>query len=102
MLAADLLRVQNRVIRVEPRHWLVIGHSWRSGQLKALAQSLIYRPFLAFFGAAFFEGVGFFVADLAPPRLPPNAVSQPSEYFLFGPTRKIVTGIVPAQASIEL
>jgi hypothetical protein len=32
-------------------------------------------------GAAFFEGNGFFADDFAPPRLPENAVSQPSEYF---------------------
>jgi hypothetical protein len=39
------------------------------------------RPDLAFFGAAFLEGVGFFAADFAPLRFPPNAFSQPSEYF---------------------
>jgi hypothetical protein len=46
--------------------------------------SRLYRfPFLAFFGPAFFDGVGFFlaVAEEEPPRLPPNALSQPSAYF---------------------
>ena len=48
-----------------------------------------------FFGAAFFDGVGFFAPFAAdePPRLPPKAFSQPSEYRLFGPTRVIVTAV---------
>src|SRR5262245_44915786 len=45
-----------------------------------------------FFGAAFFEGVGFFLPlAAADPRLPPKAVSQPSAYRWLVPTRVIVT-----------
>jgi hypothetical protein len=38
--------------------------------------------FLDFLGAAFLDGAAFFCAFAAeePPRLPPNACSQPSEY----------------------
>lgn len=55
-------------------------------------QANYFLPFFAdFFGAAFLEGVGFFAVDFAPPFFAENAVSQPSEYFLFGPTRRIVT-----------
>ncbi|HEY2414386.1 MAG TPA: hypothetical protein VGI40_19230 [Pirellulaceae bacterium] len=46
-----------------------------------LAAWTYFLPFLAFFGPAFFDGVGFFAADFAPLRLPKNADSQPSEYF---------------------
>ena len=50
------------------------------------------RPFLPdFFGLAFFDGADFWLADLPPLRLPENAVSQPSAYFEFVPTRVIVT-----------
>ena len=38
-------------------------------------------PFFPFFGAAFLDGSGFFAADFVPPRFPPKAFSQPSEYF---------------------
>jgi hypothetical protein len=60
--------------------------------------AVTYRlPFLAFFGPAFFEGAGFFlaVAEEEPRRLPPNAVSQPSAYLWFVPTRVIVTASAP-------
>jgi len=51
-----------------------------------------FFPFFAdFFGAAFFEGIGFFAVDFAPPFFAEKAFSQPSEYCLFGPTRRIVT-----------
>ena len=51
-----------------------------------------FLPFFAdFFGAAFFEGVGFFAVAFAPLFFAEKAVSQPSEYCLFGPTRRIVT-----------
>jgi len=42
-----------------------------------------FRRFWDFLGTAFLERVAFFMADLAPepPRLPPNAVSQPSAYL---------------------
>jgi hypothetical protein len=52
---------------------------------------LIANYFFPFFlAAAFFEGTAFFCAAFAP-RFPPNACSQPSEYFWFVPTRVIVT-----------
>jgi hypothetical protein len=49
-----------------------------------------FRPLRpAFLGLAFLEGAGFCPADL--PRLPPKALSHPSAYFEFVPTRVIVT-----------
>jgi hypothetical protein len=81
MLTTDLLRVKRAWFRPEPRQPLVIGHSRRSGQLKAVPPTGYFLAFLAFFGPAFFEGVGFFAIGFAPPRLPENADSQPSEYF---------------------
>jgi hypothetical protein len=52
------------------------------------------RPFLPdFFGFAFLDGADFWLADLLPPRLPENAVSHPSAYFEFVPTRVIVTAL---------
>ena len=46
----------------------------------------------AFFGEAFFLVAGpFFAADLVPDLPALNAVSQPSAYFAFVPTRVIVT-----------
>jgi len=76
-------------------------HGWPPSNLKGAVQSLRRRvkafyllPF--FFGAAFFDGAGFFLlCEAEPPRFPPKATSQPSEYRLFGPTRVIVTFPAP-------
>jgi hypothetical protein len=80
MLTADLVRVKRLV---KTKTTAAVGYRSQPAQRSTQAgpAACYFLPFLAFFGGAFFEGVGFFAIAFAPPRLPENADSQPSEYF---------------------
>ena len=86
----------NPTVNNSPLVRLVIGQKrsagQREGEPSAVRRANYFRPFFAdFFGLAFFEGVDFLAVGLAAPRLPANALSQPSAYFWFVPTLVIVT-----------